>query len=117
MKSKIFITVLVAVITASGMFAQVHDHSKILKSDTIRVAGKCGMCKSRIEEAAKIKGVSKADWNSSTNLLVLVYDPGVTSTESVQKLIASAGHDTEKFKAEDKVYNSLPGCCKYNRLK
>jgi Cu(I)/Ag(I) efflux system membrane fusion protein len=27
--------------------------------------------------------------------------------------VAKAGHDTEKYKATDKVYNDLPGCCKY----
>lgn len=26
--------------------------------------------------------------------------------------VAKAGHDTDKIKAYDKVYTSLPGCCK-----
>jgi len=117
MKSKIIISILVSFIAISGLYAQRQNHPNTLKTDTLTVAGKCGMCKSRIEEAAKIKGVTKADWNLSTNLLVLAYDPSVTSNELLQKKIAAVGHDTEKFKAENKDYNSLPGCCKYKRLK
>lgn len=33
----------------------------------------------------------------------------------IHEKIASVGHDTEKVKATDKAYNSLPGCCKYER--
>jgi hypothetical protein len=25
------------------------------------------------------------------------------------------GHDTEKYRADDKAYAKLPGCCKYDR--
>lgn len=29
--------------------------------------------------------------------------------------VAEAGHDNEKFKASDETYESLPGCCHYER--
>jgi Cu(I)/Ag(I) efflux system membrane fusion protein len=38
-----------------------------------------------------------------------------TNRNAIQKAIANAGHDTEKIKAEDKVYNTLPECCKYRK--
>jgi copper chaperone CopZ len=100
-------------------FAQNHDHHTMATSqtDTFKVSGNCGMCKSRIEKAAKIEGVTKAEWNQKTKLIVVTYDPAKTNSDDVQKKIALVGHDTEKFSAEDKTYNSLPGCCKYERKK
>jgi periplasmic mercuric ion binding protein len=83
------------------------------KTETIKVSGNCEMCKTRIEKAAKVEGVSKADWNDKTKMLTLVYDPAKVSSDNVQKLIAAIGHDTPKYKADAKVYNTLPGCCKY----
>jgi len=82
----------------------------------IKVNGNCGMCKTRIEKAAlEVKGVSKAEWNKETHELALTFNENKTNVETVQKAIAKVGHDTGKFKADDKVYNALPGCCKYDR--
>ncbi|MDR1866506.1 MAG: copper chaperone, partial [Bacteroidales bacterium] len=36
-----------------------------------------------------------------------------TSVEAVSKAIAAAGHDTDRDKAAEAVYNALPDCCKY----
>jgi copper chaperone CopZ len=83
------------------------------KTETFKVSGNCELCKARIEKAAKVDGVNKAEWNQSTKLLTLVYNPNLVTSDAVQKKIASVGHDTEKYRADDKVYDSLPGCCKY----
>ena len=83
------------------------------KTETIKVSGKCEMCKARIEKAAKVEGVTKANWSDKTKMLTLVYNPSKTTSDKVQKLIAAVGHDTPKYKADAKVYNALPGCCKY----
>jgi len=83
------------------------------KTEKIKVSGMCGMCKTRIEKTAKVEGVTSAEWDKSTKVLTLAYNPAVVKSEDVQKKIAAVGHDTEKFKADDKTYNSLPGCCKY----
>ena len=83
------------------------------RTETIKVQGACGMCETRIEKAAKLDGVSKADWDKATKTLTVVYDPSKVTNDDIQKKIASVGHDTEKFKADDKVYDGLPGCCKY----
>ncbi|MDR1879929.1 MAG: heavy-metal-associated domain-containing protein [Tannerellaceae bacterium] len=82
----------------------------------LKVEGLCGMCKTRIEKAAKsVKGVSSAAWDKATKQLHLHYDAEKTSVETVSKAIAKTGHDTEKDKAPDKVYNALPDCCKYRK--
>ncbi|HOK99570.1 MAG: heavy-metal-associated domain-containing protein [Bacteroidales bacterium] len=88
-----------------------------LKTETIKVWGNCESCKARIEKAAKTEGVTNAVWDIKTKMLTLTYDPSKTSSDRVQKQIAAVGHDTEKYKADDKTYNSLPGCCKYERSK
>ncbi len=86
------------------------------KVETVKVYGKCGMCKTRIEKAAKSEdGVSKAKWNQKKQELTVTYDPDVTKLEDVEKKVAEAGHDTENVRADDKVYANLHGCCKYDR--
>ncbi len=81
---------------------------------TIEVKGNCDMCQKRIEKAAKdVKGVTSARWNKKDGKLLLVYDNKQTTPEKVQAALAAAGHDTGKFKADDAVYEKLPGCCKY----
>ena len=83
------------------------------KTETIKVSGNCETCKARIEKAAKVAGVAKADWSTKTKMLTLVYDPAKVKSDDVQKKIAAVGHDTPKYKATAAVYNALPGCCKY----
>lgn len=82
-------------------------------TETIKVSGKCDMCKSRIEKAAKIKGVDNAVWNSRTRILSVTYQPAVTNLSLIGKKVALAGHDNDLAKADDKTYGALPACCKY----
>jgi len=84
-------------------------------TDTIAVNGVCDECEERIESYAMGKGVKKADWSQTTHLLIVSFDPLKTSTEDIQKRIATAGHDTELFKATEKAYKALPKCCQYDR--
>jgi Cu(I)/Ag(I) efflux system membrane fusion protein len=82
----------------------------------LKVEGACGMCKTRIEKAAKsIEGVTSAAWNKEKQLLHVHYDAGKTTLEAISKAVAQSGHDTDKNKADDKTYNALPGCCKYRK--
>jgi mercuric ion binding protein len=118
MKATRFIfTALLAVVLSVSACAKAHDHSKMTatKTETIEVSGNCEMCKVRIEKAAKIDGVSKADWNEKSKVLTLVYNPSKVKSDDVQKRIAAVGHDTSKFKASDAAYNALPECCKYRK--
>jgi len=114
---KIILAVIVAAVLSITSYAQMHDHSKMVstKTVTIKVLGNCESCKARIEKASTIEGVSKADWNPDTQKLTLTYNPSKVTSDDVQKRIAAVGHDTEKYKANDKVYNKLPNCCKYER--
>lgn len=84
------------------------------KQATFKVSGLCEMCKERIETAAKsVKGVTFANWNMDTKKLTLKYTGSKEVVDAVHNAVARAGHDTEKKKADSKVYNSLPECCKY----
>jgi len=84
---------------------------------TFKVWGKCDMCKDRIEKTVKAEGATKASWDTKTCLLTVSFDPSKTSKDALSKKLASIGHDTEKYKADDKVYNALPACCHYERAK
>jgi periplasmic mercuric ion binding protein len=118
---KFIISVAMAMVLGINTFAQTQDHTKMSmssnKTETIKVWGNCDMCKARIEKAAKVTGVSKAEWNKETKVLTLVYDPSKVKSDDIQKKIADVGHDTEKFKADDKAYNALDDCCQYERKK
>lgn len=85
------------------------------RTDTIKVYGECGMCKNRIQKTLKIDGITSSAWDTETKLLVVTYDASLISNDDIQKKIAAVGHDTEKFSADDKVYEKLPGCCHYER--
>ena len=116
---KIFITALFAVVLGVTTSAQTHDHMNMAstKTETFKVWGKCDMCKARIEKTVKAEGATSADWNIKTQILTVTFEPAKTNVESLSKKLAAVGHDTEKYKADDKVYNALPGCCKYDRIK
>jgi copper chaperone CopZ len=116
MKSSKFVVIaIIAVASGIFTFARINENSPIsaTRTETRKVQGKCEMCKARIEKAAKIEGVTRADWNINTGMLALAYNPAVVTGDQIQRRIAAAGHDTEKYKATDAVYNNLPGCCLY----
>ncbi len=82
----------------------------------LKVEGSCEMCKARIEKAAlSVIGVSTATWDAKDKMLHLNFDAAKTSLSAISKAIAKVGHDTEKDKADSKVYEALPGCCKYRK--
>lgn len=119
---KLIIAIMVAASAILGVNAQSHTgHTQpaqatqsTQKHAMLKVQGSCDMCKARIEKAALgVKGVSSATWDSKKKELHLNYDSKTTTLEAISKAIAKVGHDTEKDKADDKVYNALPGCCKY----
>ena len=83
------------------------------KTETIKVSGNCDMCKASIEKAAKIDGVTKAEWNKKAKTLTAIFDPAKTNIDAIGKKIAAVGYDNDKAKATDIAYNKLPSCCKY----
>lgn len=91
-------------------FIEINAQDSVIR---FRVSGNCEMCKKRIEEAAKGKGIKKAGWNVESKYLTLSVEAYFKGIEKVHQRIADAGHDTELRKAKDIVYAELPGCCKY----
>ena len=71
----------------------------------------------RIEKAAAaIEGVQSAVWDEDTKDLTLKYNQfKKDAVDSVQMKIASIGHDTENYAADDAAYQKLPECCHYER--
>lgn len=90
---------------------------KNAKTEILKVAGNCEMCKKTIETAANRKGISSAEWNKDSKILTLQYDAEKTTSDEVLKRIAYAGYDNEKFLAPDDAYAKLAECCKYERMK
>ena len=112
MKTRMLIVTLAVIISMPALFAQDQKTEKFI------VAGNCGMCEKRIENAAKsLEGVSFADWNKETKMLEVKFDSDKTNLDKIQEAIAEVGHDTKMHKASDEVYNDLPACCKYDRMK
>ena len=88
------------------------------KTDTIKVYGNCGICEKRIEGALKsVNGIHSANWNVETKMLAVDYDEKQVTLETIHQKVTDVGHDTDKAKAKDSVYNNLMGCCKYERPK
>lgn len=85
------------------------------KTESFKVSGNCGMCKSTIEKAARAAGAEYADWNKETKELSITYSTTSTNTAKVQKAIAAAGYDNPGFRAENAAYEKLPKCCHYER--
>lgn len=85
------------------------------KTDKIKVLGNCGMCKKRIETGLKSDAITSAIWDKDSKFLTVSYDSSKTNNAAIQQKIADLGHDTEKAKAKNEVYDKLPGCCKYDR--
>jgi mercuric ion binding protein len=98
---------------SNTVFSQEKIKTKKVVSDTILVKGVCDMCKERIENAALIRGVKKAEWNKFEQQLIVYYKPEKVESDAIEKEIAKAGHDTENHKARENDYARLPDCCAY----
>lgn len=88
---------------------------KNAKTETVKIYGNCGMCETTIEKAGNLKKVAQVDWDKDTKMATLTYDSAKTNQDEILKRIALAGYDSEKFLAPDSAYNSLAGCCQYDR--
>ena len=105
---KHFILLIAFFISSLYAFAQ-----SDIKTETFKVEGNCGMCKKRIENAAYLKGVKRADWDKETKEITVVYRTSKTSSDAIHKSLAKAGHSTDKVEASEEDYKNLPQCCQY----
>ncbi|MBN8857484.1 MAG: TonB-dependent receptor [Sphingobacteriales bacterium] len=113
-RGKYFAIVIALLLLHRGSIAQTEN----IVTETFRVAGNCEICKARIERSTfTIKAVNKAEWDIKTNQLTVQFDSASTSKSAIQQRIAEAGHDNELFKASDEIYQTLPSCCHYQRIK
>lgn len=94
---------------ASSSFAQKS------KTETIPVSGNCGMCKTKIEKAAKTAGANEATWDVDAKTLTVKYTSSSTNAAKIQQAVAAVGYDTRDVKATNEAYDKLHGCCKYER--
>ncbi len=106
-------SIIILILPAQMLFSQAGSQDS---SVSFKVSGTCGQCKQRIEKAVKIKGVHSPSWNIKSKMLSLTFDPSLISLEKIHTIIANTGHDTEKKKAKDQVYKSLPECCLYREI-
>jgi copper chaperone CopZ len=88
------------------------------KTEKVKVYGNCGMCETRIEKAATdLDGVTSAEWDKETKMMEVKFDSKMVDVHKVHMAVAKVGHDTDMHKAQNEVYDALPGCCKYERPK
>lgn len=104
----LFAVIVFSIFTTGTLFAQA-------TTETIKVWGNCGMCKTTIEKAAKKAGATKASWNEDSKELKVTYAANKTSAAKIQEAIAKSGYDTQDFTAVKSAYDNLHGCCKYDR--
>ncbi len=86
-----------------------------ITTSTFKVWGNCEMCQETIEGSLKIDGVVKSNWNKDTKVISVSYDDKKITLDQIQKNIAAAGYDNEKYKGDDSAYKALPECCQYER--
>jgi len=111
MKKVILALVIFATVGITSVMAQ----EKVTMA-TFGVRGNCGMCKGKIEKAAKaVDGVTNAIWDKSAKKIDVSFDEKKTNIMAIQKAVAASGYDTEKMTAPEKAYNGLHGCCKYDK--
>lgn len=108
-----YICVALACLSSLTGFAQKEKNDTTI---SFRVSGVCVQCKQRIQKSLKIKGVETANWDVATQKITITYLPSVIAENDLHKTIAGVGHDTEKEKASDEVYNALPECCHYRDM-
>lgn len=97
------------------MMATTISFAQKTTTETFKVSGNCGMCKTKIEKAAKDAGATYAAWDAEKKEITIKYNSASTNTAKVQKQIAAVGYDNVGAKATDESYNKLHGCCKYER--
>lgn len=86
------------------------------ETETFKVYGNCGMCEKTIEGSLKdVKGVEKADWNKETKMMEVTFNPKKITLMEIKEKIAGVGYDMDDVRSTKDTYESLPGCCQYER--
>jgi mercuric ion binding protein len=108
---------LILLLTVFAFSAQGQEKKNKNAKYTTEVNGNCEMCQKRIQKAAfSVPGVKSASWNIETHQLNVILNEEKCSLLDVKNAIAKVGHDTDNVKATKEDYDSLHGCCQYDRL-
>ena len=81
----------------------------------IKVWGNCEKCKKTIEGAVNMDGVVEKNWSPESTLMTVKFDTTKVSIDKIQKAIALAGYDNDKYYGDDYAYGKLEACCQYER--
>ena len=103
-------------ITVLLSFTACNAQIKNAKTESVKIFGNCGMCKTTIEKAGNLKKTAEVDWNKDTKIATITYDAKKTNQDEILKRIALSGYDSDKFLAPDDVYGKLANCCQYERV-
>jgi mercuric ion binding protein len=110
---KAFILLLICTLSVSA-FSQKTDNKPV--TATFWVAGVCGMCEKSIEGTLDTKGILKADFQLTDNMLTVTYKPTKITEAQIHALLNEVGYDTEKSTCTEEQYARVHGCCKYREL-
>ena len=110
-----YIALLIGLLISLTSNAQVVSKSNFTDT-SFKVFGACEQCKNRIEEALKIKGISKAIWDVDNKMVSIQFDVTKISMDKIENKIVEVGHDLIHKKAKTIIYNDLPECCHYREL-
>ena len=105
------------VIAFSTAFTTCSAQTDNSKTETVKIYGNCGMCEKTIEKTGSKENIAQVDWDNETKMAKITFDASKTSLDEILQRIAVAGYDSDKFRASDKAYKSLNGCCQYDRPK
>lgn len=106
-----------ALLTAMLSFTLCCAQVKNAQTETVKIYGNCGICKTTIETAGNVKNAALVDWNKDTKMATLIYDTTKTNQDEILKRIALAGYDSDNFLVPDNMYPKLQNCCQYDRVK
>ena len=53
-------------------------------TDTVKIYGNCGMCKTKIEKAANQKNISQVVWNEVTGIATVTFDATKTNRKGIR---------------------------------
>jgi len=107
MNKKLFIAIILAILSTGAMAQSKLDSVKI------QTSAQCDMCKERIEEALAFeRGVKNSQLDLEDKLVTVYYKSSRTNPEDIRKAITRVGYDADDVPADQKAYNRLPGCCK-----
>lgn len=96
--------------------ASTQNNKDSKRKKTFTVYGNCGMCKKTIEASLEgVSGIYWSDWGIESKELTVKFNPEAIDLNNIQKRIAAVGYDSENHRATKEVYNTLNGCCQYER--